>query len=132
MDVTVEPARCYDFSFSGNRLCTWPDDDIDIRLRIRISSLANCNNLTAFKADIRFINTRMIYDERIGDNRIHRTFRAARLALSHAIADHLASAEFYLFTVSGQIFFNFDEEFRIRKPDFVTRCRTKHVGISCS
>ena len=39
--------------------------------------------------------------------------RAPSLALAHAVADHLAAAEFHLFAVDGEVLLDLDQEFRV-------------------
>ena len=85
--------------------------------------------MTVLEADIGLVDTRIVNDERIGDDRINGPLGACRLRLAHAIPDHLAAAEFYFFAVGGEVLLNFYEEFRIRQPDLIAGGRTKHVGI---
>ncbi len=56
-------------------------------------------------------------------------FGARRLALAHAVADHLAAAELDLFTIDGEIAFYLDDEVGIGEPYLVAGGRAVHVGI---
>ena len=51
------------------------------------------------------------------------------LALPHAVADHLAAAEFHLLAVNGEILLDLDDEVGVGEPHFVARGGAEHVRI---
>ena len=52
-----------------------------------------------------------------------------RLALAHAVADHLAAAELHLLAVDREVLLDLDEEVGVGEPDPVAGGRAEHVGI---
>jgi hypothetical protein len=71
----------------------------------------------------------VIEDQRIGDDGVDGAAPARDLALAHAVADHLAAAEFHLLAIGGEILLHFDDEIGVGEPDAVTRGRPEHVGV---
>jgi hypothetical protein len=61
----------------------------------------------------------MVEDEGVGDHRIDGTLRIRDLALSHAVADHLAAAELHLLAIRGEIPLDLDHEFGVGKPHLI-------------
>ena len=59
---------------------------------------------------------------------------SARIALrlAHAVADHLAAAEFHFLAIDGVIVFDFDEQFGVGQADAVARGRAEHFGIGAA
>jgi hypothetical protein len=53
----------------------------------------------------------------------------AALRLAHAVADHLAAAEFHLLAIGGVVALDLDEQFGVGQADAVARGRAVHVGI---
>ena len=129
MDMHINSARGQDTSFAGDDLRPRPDDDVHIGLRVGIARLADGGNAPAAQADIRLHHAPMIQDQRIGDHGIHRAIGACHLRLAHAIADHLAAAEFHFLTIGGQVALNLDEDFRIGQAHTVAHCWAIHAGI---
>ena len=130
MDMHIKPARGQDAPFTGDDFRPRANDDVHIGLRIRIARLANRGNPPTAKPDIGFHHAPMIQDQRIGDDRIHRAIGACHLRLTHAIANHLAAAEFHFLTIGGQVALNLDKNFRIGQAHTVADRRAIHAGIS--
>ncbi|MHC2795261.1 hypothetical protein ACVINZ_004273 [Mesorhizobium jarvisii] len=65
----------------------------------------------------------------VGDDGVDRALGAGNLALAHAVADHLAAAEFYFLTVNCEVLFDLDEEFGVGQPDLVADSRPIHLGV---
>src|SRR5690606_737877 len=86
---------------------------------------------SALDADIRFDDAPVVQDERVGDHEIERLCIAA-LTLSHAVADHLASAELHLLAVHGEVALHFEEELGIPEPHAISRRRSEHLGVGFS
>src|SRR5258707_14290359 len=82
----------------------------DARLDIRISGLADRGDAALLQADVGLHNPPVVEDQRVGDNGIDRALLIGDLALSHAIADHLAAAEFYLLAIGGEVLLHLDDE----------------------
>src|SRR5205823_12970068 len=51
------------------------------------------------------------------------------LTLPHAVADHLAAAEFHFLAIGGEILFDFDDEIGVGEPHLVARRGPEHIGI---
>ena len=130
MDMHIKPACGQDAPFTGDDFRARADDDVHIGLRVGIARLANRGNPPAAQADICFHHAPMVQDQRIGDNGIHRAIGARDLRLAHAIANHLAAAEFHFLTIGGQVALNLDEDFRIGQAHTVAHGWAIHAGIS--
>jgi hypothetical protein len=68
-----------------------------------------------------------IEDQRIGDDRVHHLGGA--LALAHAVADHLAAAEFHLLAVDRVVLLDLDPQFGIGQAHPVARGGAEHLRI---
>ena len=132
VDVAVKATRGQDFALTRNRLGRRSDDDIDTRLRIGIAGFADLLDAPVFEPHVRLIDTRVVYDERVGDNGVHRTACPRDLRLPHPVSDDLASAELHLFAISGVVSLDFDEEFGVCKTHLVARGGAKHGSITGS
>ena len=54
------------------------------------------------------------------------------LALSHAVADHLAAAELHFLTVDGGVRLDLDPQVGIAETQSITRGRTEHLGVGAA
>ena len=54
---------------------------------------------------------------------------AAQLTLAHAVSDHFAAAKLYFFTIGGEIFFHFNDQFGVAKANFIAHGGTEHFCI---
>jgi hypothetical protein len=54
------------------------------------------------------------------------------LALTHAIANHLAATELDFIAINGKVIFNFQKQAAIAQAYPVTRRRSEHIGIGLS
>jgi hypothetical protein len=129
MDMNIERAGGQDLAFTCNRLGAWADDNIDARLDIRIAGLADTDDAAVLEADIGLDDAPVIDNQRVGDHGIDRACGPWFLALSHAVADHLAAAEFHLFAVGGEILLHLDDEIGIGQPQPVPGGWSEHVRI---
>src|SRR5262249_2725957 len=66
---------------------------------------------------------------RVGDHGIDRTRFAGDLALAHAVADHLAAAEFHLLAVGAKILLHLDDDVGVGKAHAVAGRGTEHFGV---
>jgi hypothetical protein len=98
MDVRVDAAGGDDHAFAGNDLGAGTDDDIHARLDVGIAGFAESRNPAAFDPEIAFDDAPPIDDECIGDHRVG-AFPGHALALTHAIANHLAAAELHFLAI---------------------------------
>src|SRR5207248_1222121 len=110
VDVAVDAAGGDDPAFARDRLGAGANDDVDAGLDIRVAGLADAGDATAADADIGLDDTAMVENDGIGDDGIDRPLGAAPLALPHAVADHLAAAEFDLLAIDRVVFLDLDDE----------------------
>ena len=52
--------------------------------------------------------------------------------LAHAVADHLAAAEFHLLAVGGEILFDLDDQIGVGEPHAVAGGGPEHVDIGAA
>ena len=98
MDVGVDAAGGDDHAFAGDDLGAGADDDIDRRLDVGVARLADRGDAAVLDADIGLDDAPVVDDQRVGDDRVG-TVLGHALALAHAVADHLAAAEFHFLAV---------------------------------
>jgi hypothetical protein len=129
VDMRVDGAGGDDSTFAGDRLGAGTDDDRHVRLDVGIAGLADAGDATVLDADIGLDDPPMVDDQRIGDDRIDGAGRPRRLALPHAVPDHLAAAELDLLAIGREVALDLDDEVRVGEPHPVARRRPEHVGI---
>ena len=131
MDMCIHAACGDDHAFTSDDLGGATDGHRHIGLNIRIASLADAGDATFLDADIGFDNAPVIKNHRIGDHGIHH-FPMCSLRLTHAVANHLSTAEFHFLAVGRVIFFDLDEELSVGQTDAISCRRTKHfcVGLA--
>ncbi len=105
-----------------------PIDDGDVRLDIGIARLADRADATVLDADVGLHDAGVVDDQRVGDDRV-RDFGADALALTHAVADHLATAELHFFAIDGEVLLDLDPELGVGEPYAIADGRTEHFGV---
>ena len=132
MDVGVDSAGRHDFSFAGNHFRSRADDHSGRHAAhdVRIAGLADSHDASVADSDVGFVDSAVVHDHRIGDDQIENAVRGSRRrGLPHAVADHFAAAEFCFLAGSGEVLFNFDEQFRIGQANAVAGGRSVQVRI---
>ncbi len=130
MDVRVDAAGGDDAALAGDRLGPWPDHDVDAGLNVGVAGLADAADPAVADADIGFDDAPMVEDHGIGDDGVDGTLGAGPLALPHAVADHLAAAEFDLLAIDRAIALDLDDELGVGEPQPVAGRRAEHPGIA--
>src|SRR5262249_50942719 len=110
VDVRVEAAGGEDLALARDHLGAGADDDGDVGLNVGIAGLADGCNAAAFQADVGLDDSPMVENQRVGDHGIDRAGFVGDLALAHAVADHLAAAEFHLLAVGAKILLYLDDD----------------------
>src|SRR5882724_2681871 len=129
MDVAVESAGGQDFSFARDDVGAGADHDGHAGLDVGIAGLADGTDHAFLDRDIGLHNAPVIDDQRIGDDGVGCALLVGDLRLAHAVADHLAAAEFYFLTIGGEILLDLDDQISVGKPHPVADGRPEHVGI---
>ena len=132
MDMRVDAAGGDDLAFAGDRLGAGADDDVDPGLHVRVAGLADAGDAAVADADIGLDDAPMVDDDGVGDDGVDRAGGARRLALPHAVADHLAAAELDLLAVDRAVAFDLDDELGIGKAQPVAGGRPEHRGIAAA
>ena len=112
MDVGVDSAGCYDFSFTGDHFRSRANDHAGGHAvhDVRIAGLADSHDAPASDSDVGLVDAAVVHDYCIRDDQIESAIIGSRRrGLSHAVADHFAAAEFCFFAGSREVLFNFDE-----------------------
>ena len=129
MDMSVEAAGGEDPALGSDHLGARADDDGDVGLDVGIAGLADGGDAVALQAHVGFDDAPVIEDQRIGDDGVDRALLVGDLALAHAVADHLAAAEFHLLAVGGEVLLDLDDDVGVGEPYAVAGGRAEHVGI---
>ena len=85
--------------------------------------------LAVLEADIGLHDAPVVEDQRVGDDGVDRALLVGDLPLAHAVADHLAAAEFHLLAVDGEVLLHLDDDVGVGEPHAVAGRRAEHVGI---
>ncbi len=128
VDVGVDAPSGEDLAFSGDHLSTRANDQVHTRLNVGVAGFADGRDAPGLDADIGLHDAPMVEDQGIGDDGVHRLF-AAELALSHAIANHLAAAEFDLFAVVGVVGLHPNPERGVAEAHPVPGGRAVHLRV---
>ena len=129
MDVAVESAGGEDLAFARDDVGAGADHDGDAGLDVRVARLADGADITFLDGDVGFDDAPVIDDQRIGDDGIGRALLVGDLGLPHAVADHLAAAEFHFLAIGREILFDLDDEIGVGQPHPIAGGGPEHVGI---
>jgi len=128
VDMRIDPTRGRDRTLAGDDLGAGADGNRHARLDVGIAGLADRADPPVLDADIGFDDAPVIDDQCIGDHRVGH-FRGAQLALSHAVANHLAAAELHLFAVDGEVLLDLDPQLGVREPHAIADGGPEHLGV---
>src|SRR5690606_9760501 len=70
----------------------------------------------------------VVQDQGVGYHRVG-CLGAHTLALPHAVANDLAAAKLHLFTVNGEVLFNFQPQLGIGQAHAVAHGGAEHIGV---
>src|ERR1035437_8113593 len=129
VDVRVDAAGGDDHALAGDDLGARADDDVDARLDIRIARLADAADASVFERDVGLDDAPVIDDHRVGDHGVGAVLRHA-LALAHAVADDLATAELHFLAIDRMVLLDLDPQAGIGEAHAVAGGWTEHLGIS--
>ena len=73
-----------------------------------------------------------VEDQGVGDHRVHGAIGAGGLGLTHAVADHLAAAEFHLIAVDGEVFFHLQDEFGVGQAQPIAGGGAVGLGVGAA
>ena len=96
---------------------------------IRIARFADTGNAAVLDADVRFVEPGPVDDERVGDDAVERVFFGYARRLTHAVAQHLAAAEFAFVAIHGVVALDFGDEIRVAEPHPIAGRRTEQLGV---
>ena len=72
VDVGVDPAGGDDAALARDRLGARPDDDVDVRLHVRVAGLADADDAAVADADVGLDDAPVVEDQRVGDDGVDR------------------------------------------------------------
>src|SRR5262249_23548701 len=129
VDVGVEAAGGEDLAFARDHLGAGTDDDIHLGLYVGIAGLADGGDAAALEPHVGLDDAPVVEDQRIGDDGVDRALPVGDLALPHAVADHLAAAEFHLLAVGAEVLLYLDDDVGVGEPHPVAGGGTEHLGV---
>src|SRR5262249_3520935 len=129
MGVNVDATGGHYFPFARDHLCSRSDDDVDVGLHVGIARLTDSGYPSVFDGDVRFHNSPMIENQRVGDDGIDRALAARTLRLTHPVTDDLPAAEFHFLAVDGEVLLHLDDQVRVGKAHFVADRWAKHLRV---
>ena len=128
VNVRIDTTGGEDLALPCNRLGAGADHDVDAGLGIRVAGLANGADAAVLYAHIGLDDAPVVDDQRVGDDRVDALAPGA-LALPHAVADHLAAAEFDFLPVRCVVRLDLYDEIGVPQAHPVARGGAEHVGI---
>src|SRR4030095_15775705 len=120
-----------DHPLAGDDLGAGADHDVHARLHVGVAGLAKLRDPAVLDREVALDDPPPVDDQCVGDHRIRDVLRQP-LALAHAVANHLAAAEFHLFAVDREIALHLDHEIGVGEPDTVADRRTEHFGVGAA
>ena len=129
VDVGVDAAGGDDATFAGDDLGSRPDDDVDTGLDIGVAGLADAGDAAVAEPDIGLDDAPVVEDHGVGNDGVDGTLGAARLALPHAVADHLAAAELDLLAIDRAVALDLDHELGVGEPQPIPGRRPEHRHV---
>ena len=121
VDVRVDSAGGEDQPFAGDGFGRHADDHarIDAFHDVGVAGLADAGDQAVLDADVGLVDAGVIDDQGVGDHAIEGVGLAHAGGLAHAVAEHLAAAEFALVAIDGEVVFDLQPQLRIAEADFV-------------
>src|SRR5262245_10832826 len=132
MNMCVDAAGSNNLSFACDRFSSWPNNDVNIRLHIWVTSFPDGRNTTIPDRDIGLHNSPVVKNHGVGDDCIHGSLVTRALRLAHAITNDLPASELHFVTVDGEVVFHLNDDVRVCKAQLVTNCWTKHLRVRCT
>src|SRR5258708_7536890 len=129
MYMHVDTAGRHNLTFARDHLGSRPDNDVDVRLHVRITGFPDSGNQPVLDADIGLNDPPVIENQRVSDHRIERALAAGTLRLAHAIPDHFPASELHLLAIASEILLHLDDELGIREAHLVAYRRTEHLRV---
>src|SRR4029077_6199503 len=129
VNVGVDPPGRDNLAFPGDDLGSGANDDIDVRLHVRITGLAYRGDMSAPDSDISLDDSPMIENECVGDDRIHGSFGPGALRLTHAVANHFPAPEPHLLAIGRVVLLHLNGKIRVREADSVPNRRPEYLGV---
>ena len=129
MDVRVDAAGSQDQAFAGDDFSGRTDRDRDAGLDVGVAGLADRRDHAVLQTNIGLDDAgHRIEDECIGNHGVDHVGRHP-LALTHAVADHLAAAELDLFAIDGVIGLDLNDQIGIGQPESIADGGPIHFRI---
>src|SRR5207237_1026661 len=131
MNMCIDAAGSQDQTFGGHRLGGRADDHVrrHARHHVGVAGLADAGDPPVLHADIGLVDAGPIDHERVGDYQIERVLITDTGRLSHAVAQHFATAELALVAVHGVVALHLGNQIRIAEPDAIAFRGTVNVGV---
>src|SRR5688572_4398229 len=122
VNVGVDAAGGKNLTFSREDLCrsadfhAWSDAIHDSG----VARLANGGDAAVTYGDIRLVNSRVIQDERVGDDKVWGAACSRRFGrLSHSVANDLAAAKLHLVAIPRMVALDLNDQVGVSQPNAV-------------
>jgi len=131
MNVRVYAAGGGNAPLAGNDLGPRADRHVDAGLDVGVARLANSADAAGFDADVGLDDPGDVHDQRVGDHGVGDACVGA-LALSHAVADHFASAERDLLAVNRVVALDLDHQIGVAQTYPIACGGAVHLRIGAA
>lgn len=131
MNVGIKATRCDDIAFARNGVGAVAHDHILVHTvhHIWIACFPDTYDESVLDANVCFVDTSPINDERVGYDSVENFVVFAVGSLSHPFSKRLPAAELAFVAIDGEIFLDFDPEVCGAQADEIIFCGTKHTAV---
>ena len=131
MNVRIDAPGGQDQPFTGDHFGRNADDHAgrDAGHHIRIARFANSGNEPILDADVGLINSRVIDDQRIGDNAVERVGLSDSRRLPHSLPNRFSPAELTLVAVHREVILDLQYEGCVAQAQFIAGRWAIDVGV---
>lgn len=134
MNMRVETSGCDNLAFTSDDIGAGTDDQVwmDALHDVWVAGFSNTNDVTVLDTDIRFVNTRPVNHQSIGDDRIQGITVRTAASLSHSLAQRFTTTERALIPILSKILLHLDPQVGGTETDEVTGSGSEHADIGLS
>ena len=119
-------------ALAGDRLGARAHHDCHARLGVGVAGFADGADAAVAQADVGLDDPPPIQDQGVSDHGVHGALAAGRLALAHAVADHLAAAKLHLIAIDGEILFHFQKQFGVGQAQPIAGGGAVGLGVGAA
>ena len=119
-------------ALAGDRFGARAHHDRHARLGVGVARFADGADAAVAQADVGLDDPPPIQDQGVSDHGVHGALAAGRLALAHAVTNHLAATKLHLVAVDGEILLHLHDQFGVGQPQPVAGGGAVGLGVGAA